>query len=645
MRRQVTDSVRPHVRAILHFCRQDLRLLMPATGLLAVLCWLAGYLVAGALVGVILTFNHLLLHNTSSGKALFRSLGSERPLVTICALALVNVVLFCTPAVLMALSPSVALKISSVIWLLGLMFYIIHRWSQVPPVLKLLMAPPLLMLFVVFAILPVSDPIASPLSHWVAACSLLFIFLYLAVEALSEYFVLERGLRSAQLEAKQRLAYLEETQRFDALTQVLTRPAFDIALHVMLQDRAATGGQIVVFLADLDGFKPINDTYSHEAGDQILIATAQRLNQHIGDRGVVGRLGGDEFIIAVEGLADAAEACALAEALLRQISLPIQWNGRPLKIAASIGIAMTNSDGTAPAADVSALCSAADQAMFAAKSSPMQEPQFYRADLFAPRLSAADKQRLIESIAQREIKPHYQPKVLLASRDIIGFEALARWEDPVRGLRMPSEFIEQINEFGLQGDFIAQMARQVTEDILKFCCAGLDPGQVSLNVPEVALATQTGHLELQRIVSACPNATRHLTFEITEDVFIARSAGIIQTSIATFREMGVRISLDDFGTGFASFNHLRQLDFDELKIDTSFVAGLGKDRTSEVLVSGLLNIASGLGVSVIAEGVETEDQRRDLINLGCISAQGYLFGSALPVGQALRLLEIQQAAA
>ena len=197
---------------------------------------------------------------------------------------------------------------------------------------------------------------------------------------------------------------------------------------------------------------------------------------------------------------------------------------------------------------------------------------------------------------------------------------------------------------GLQGDFLMTMAHQVTRDIMKMRSAGLDPGQVSLNVPEVALATHTGCQDLHRVIAQSPEVADYLTFEITEDVFIARAADAIQASITTFRDLGVRISLDDFGTGFASFHHLRQLDFDELKVDTSFIAGLGHDTTAEVLVRGFLSIASGLGVGVIAEGVETDAQSRDLINMGCLSAQGHLFSAAVPLNCAMDLLAEQQAA-
>jgi EAL domain-containing protein (putative c-di-GMP-specific phosphodiesterase class I) len=255
-----------------------------------------------------------------------------------------------------------------------------------------------------------------------------------------------------------------------------------------------------------------------------------------------------------------------------------------------------------------------------------------------------NKQILVDSVANETILPFYQPKIHLPTGQIIGFEALARWTHPVFGIRHPSEFLEQINELGLQGNFMTSMTTQVVRDIEALLERGFDPGQVSVNVPEVALATQSGRQDLHRIIAASPTATQHMTLEITEDVFIARAADAIQASIASFRDLGVRISLDDFGTGFASFHHLRRLDFDELKIDTSFVAGLGHDLTSEVLVRGGVNIASGLGVSVIAEGVETQAQSQELINMGCVVAQGYLFSPAVPLAQATELLTHQKSA-
>jgi len=326
---------------------------------------------------------------------------------------------------------------------------------------------------------------------------------------------------------------------------------------------------------------------------------------------------------------------AFGTTLAQLISEPIYWNDRKLRITTSIGIAVCDHKTLTTVAE---LCTAADQALTAAKSASHREPVLFDANQFAPRMSAQDKQRLVDAISNGALKPYYQPKVHLQTGQVIGFEALARWEQNAAAPRPPEDFLDQINELGLQGDFMSSMANQVVADITQMLREGRDPGQVSLNVSEVALATHTGQQELLSLLRNNPKVVDHLTFEITEDVFIARVAGTVQASIASFRAQGVRISMDDFGTGFASFHHLRQLEFDELKIDTSFVEDLGQDATAEVLVRGFLDIASGLGVSVIAEGVETEEQRHHLTKMGCKNAQGFLFGAAQPFAEIRALL-------
>lgn len=197
---------------------------------------------------------------------------------------------------------------------------------------------------------------------------------------------------------------------------------------------------------------------------------------------------------------------------------------------------------------------------------------------------------------------------------------------------MPGEFIPMINELSLQSRFLTHTIRATMQDIESLLADGLIPGQVSVNLPEVTLATISARDTVLSLLSEHPTTLPFLTFEVTEDIFIARSGTMIQQSIKQFRRMGVRISLDDFGTGFASFQHLRELEFDELKLDTAFVRGLGSDRSADVLVKAFLDIGHGLDVDVIAEGVETEIQRDILREMGCLVAQGFLFDRALPFG-------------
>jgi diguanylate cyclase (GGDEF)-like protein len=642
MLRRIVASVRPHYATIGALSVRDPALVLGSGLLICALCWSVGHPVVATVVALIIFANELIFHLLFRRIGPFGRLGKDKTLLFALALQSFNTLVFGVPAVLVAGDPSLAMKITGLMFVMGGQIYITNTWLRVPVFLFAMLVPAIGMLVLAFLNLTDSAPVASSALHWGIAFGVLIVFIYSSIDTLHQHVVTQNELFTAQKEASSRLAQLEESHRLDPLTGLLNRPAFDVALHVMLQDRALNGGDITVFLLDLDSFNPINDTYSHEAGDEVLIQTAGRLASFVGEAGIVGRLGGDEFICAVHDLEDTAEIMEFGTSLSKTVARKMHWKNRTFKIGASVGAASTQDGalGTVPA-----LCSAADQAMFAAKSSPNDRPVIFEQHLFSPRMTAQDKQLLIDGIENQSVKPYYQPKIHLLTGQITGFEALARWEHDETNVRQPSEFLVQIGELGLQADFMISLAQQVVEDVSRFLKAGLDPGQVSLNVSEVALATHSGREDLKRILQENPKAAKHLTLEITEDVFIARAAETIQASIAAFRALGVRISLDDFGTGFASFHHLRQLDFDELTIDTSFVAGLGHDHTAEVLVRGFLDIASGLGVNVIAEGVETDAQSRELANMGCLTAQGYLFSPAIPLDLAIRQLKQQQQAA
>ncbi|AGI68930.1 putative signaling protein [Octadecabacter antarcticus 307] len=641
---RIIASTRPHFADIAKLSVRDTELVFATGILMCTLCWHVGHPIAASVIAVTLLTNETLLRLMFSRKLWFASFGQSQTIGLALILHSINAAAYALPAVYLAGDPSFARKITGLMLAMGIQVYIANTWSTVPVFVYALLLPSIAILSLSFLQLATTQPVPSSMTHWAIAVGALFLFIYSAVDTLRQHLQTQLAMFAAQHDAAARLAELEDSLRLDTLTKLLNRPAFDRALNIMLEDRAAGTGEVAVFLVDLDSFKPINDTYSHAAGDQVLIETARRLQSRVGQMGIVGRLGGDEFVCAVQDLSGTDDAMEFARTLSALISRPIRWAQRQLKIGASIGVTMTGDGQSSPPANVPALCSAADQAMFMSKSSPNKGPILYQTHLFAPRMSPDDKQILVDSIANETILPFYQPKIHLPTGQIIGFEALARWNHPTLGTRGPSEFLDQINELGLQGDFMTSMATQVVRDIETLLGRGYDPGQVSLNLSEVTLATHSGRQDLHRIIAANPTAAQHLTLEITEDVFIARAADAIQASIASFHDLGVRISLDDFGTGFASFHHLRQLDFDELKIDTSFVAGLGHDSTSEVLVRGFLNIASGLGVSVIAEGVETDAQSQDLINMGCVVAQGYLFSPAVPFAQATDLLTDQKTA-
>ncbi len=466
---------------------------------------------------------------------------------------------------------------------------------------------------------------AAPTLEWIIVAGLLLIYIVNTFDTMKDT---HQALDRARDESNARLMELERLSRHDPLTGLMNRRAFDEVIGSLMHQHANREG-VTVFLLDLDGFKPINDSYSHKAGDAVLLAVAARLLDLVSENGEVARLGGDEFAVVKTNITSSEVARLFADDILATLQEPIPFEQKMLGVGASIGIARQGHD----APDLAILMSGADQAMYLAKQDPEGQPKIFDKDAFPVRASLEDRNILIAAMQNGEIKPHYQPKVSLKTDRIVGFEALSRWHHPARGLLAPAEFLPQINELGLQGEFMIHTANYVLRDIHALTSQGLNPGQVSINVSEVTLATVSGHSDLMEIIDGYPHLRRHLTFEITEDIFIARSGDIIQRSIANFRRAGVRISLDDFGTGFASMQHLKELEFDELKLDTGFVRDLGIDPAAHVLIHGLLMISEGLGVQVVAEGVETSQQRDALNKMGCHLVQGFYYGSAQPFSE------------
>ncbi len=466
----------------------------------------------------------------------------------------------------------------------------------------------------------------TTLEHWILPVGLLCLHGVNTVLLMWDYRDTHKELDTTRAQSLAQLRQLERMSTHDTLTDLLNRAAFDNLLETALYN-ASTPGDVAAIMVDLNGFKPINDTFGHRAGDAVLVAVAQRLKKVADGEATAARLGGDEFALLVTDKVSVQRLEKMAHDVVTAMREPIGFEQKELKLGASVGVVIADAE-MKTAADV---CAAADQAMYSAKASEHDTPVLYDRNKFAPRLTLHDRVRLQTAIRREEIRPHYQPKIDLSSLQPSGFEALARWEHPERGLLLPGDFLSDLDQLSLMPEFTLAIVRRVLRDISQWTSNGLDPGRVSVNIPEVVLATQTGREDLDWLLAEFEDVRHHVTFEITEDVFIARAGDFIQSSIAHFARTGVAISLDDFGTGFASFQHLRQLHFDEMKIDTSFVAGLGSEPVANVIVEGFLSIARGLDVKVVAEGVETEAQLEHLRELGCHYAQGLLFGPAVPV--------------
>ncbi|MEM6465748.1 MAG: EAL domain-containing protein, partial [Pseudomonadota bacterium] len=470
--------------------------------------------------------------------------------------------------------------------------------------------------------------------EWLLPLLLAAAYVYHLKHLLSSQKDTERALEEARKDASSRLLELEYLASHDNLTGLMNRAAFEEKMRERLAGQRKEDTDLALFLIDLDGFKPINDTFGHGAGDLVLSTVAKRLQEHIRDSAIVGRLGGDEFVVLDVHIADDTDAQAVGGRLLSTVQQPIAFQDTSLQVGASVGVALQSRGLNTP----TQLSQAADMAMYLAKETGKNRVVVHDGVREAPRQKDLKRDDLVTALQTRAFEAYYQPKIALADGELVGFEALARWNHPRLGVLVPDDFMPMLGEYGLLGDFNFTMLRKVLSDLDRMIKMDLDPISISLNVSELSLSTENGRQDIEWVLAEHPGLLHKLSFEMSENVLVSRAAEQVTQALGGFRDMGVRVSLDDFGTGFASFQHLRRFPFDEIKIDSSFVRSLGADAATEVIVDGFLSIAAGLGVHVVAEGVETREQARVLQQKGCYCAQGHFFGMAVPFDEMLNVI-------
>jgi diguanylate cyclase (GGDEF)-like protein/PAS domain S-box-containing protein len=414
--------------------------------------------------------------------------------------------------------------------------------------------------------------------------------------------------------AKQRLEHLAHC---DTLTSLPNRNALHERLAAEI-DRAPCS----LLLLDLDGFKHVNDTLGHSVGDTLLTAVAERLNSVVGSEGFLARLGGDEFAIQLSDCADPLRLNELTTRIFNCFRLPFELTGQSVHMSTSIGIAISPQDGS----DVGQLLSSADLALYSAKNEGGGVRTFF---LRAMQNSSEQRHRLRSelrhALANGEFEVWYQPQVSLNDRTLSGVEALLRWHHADHGLLTPSSFIEVLED--------STVAEEVGAWVLEQACAASaeweNNGLGSLRVAVNLFAAQLRSGRLFETVSAA--LRRHglppdrLELEITENTVLRHSDQVIQ-ALGKLKALGVGVAFDDFGTGFASLSLLQKYPLTCLKIDRSFVARIDRDVGDAAIVKAVISMANSLGLTVIAEGVETAEQEVALIALSCDAAQGYRYG-------------------
>ena len=384
----------------------------------------------------------------------------------------------------------------------------------------------------------------------------------------------------------------------------------------------------------LDNFKAVNDTLGHGVGDKLLRGVAKRLRSSLREEDALARLNSDEFAIVQSGLTRPEDAVILAKRLLEAIADPYLLDGHSVVIGASIGIAMAPGDGD----DSEKLLKSADMALSRAKLDARGSFAFFEAALDA----RAQSRRKIEvelrdAIQNDVLRPYYQPLIDLSSGRITGFEALVRWPHAERGMVSPAEFIPVAEETGLINPLGGLMLRRACLDAASW------PDDVRIAVNLSPLQFRSGNL-LSVVTDALKHsglAPRRLELEITETLLLEKSAQVLAT-LHALRALGVRISMDDFGTGYSSLSYLRSFPFDKIKIDQSFVRDLGANREAQAIIRSIVSLGKGLGVTITAEGVETEAELSCLRAEGCDEGQGYLFSKARPNTEIISLLAAQR---
>jgi diguanylate cyclase (GGDEF)-like protein/PAS domain S-box-containing protein len=434
-------------------------------------------------------------------------------------------------------------------------------------------------------------------------------------------------------EAEERLRWMTH---HDTLTGLPNRVLFRERLDVALRAAGRDGSRVGLALLDLDHFKSVNDALGHAAGDQLLATLAERLRMAVPDGELVARLGGDEFTVVLPGIADETALETALATILERLTEPFVYDGHVLDCRGSFGAALYPDHATTS----SDLLKNADLAMYMAKS-------FGRGGiaLFSESLRAVADRRVAvaaqvrDALAEERIEPFYQPKIDMRSGAIIGFEALLRVRHRSGRVQGPGAIAAAFEDLDLAEALGERMLDRVVADMRSWLDRGLEFGPVAINASAAEFRRDGFAETLIAKLEAAAIPTSLIQVEVTETVFLGRGAERVERALRRLSEAGVTIALDDFGTGFASLAHLKRYPIDALKIDQSFVRDVEHDQDDAAIVRAVIGLAAGLGLDVIAEGVETVGQVDFLLAEGCPLAQGFLYHEPMPAQSAARLLD------
>jgi diguanylate cyclase (GGDEF)-like protein/PAS domain S-box-containing protein len=451
-----------------------------------------------------------------------------------------------------------------------------------------------------------------------------FIVRSMVVNGEHQRMTIVRDIRD-RLEAQARIHHLAH---HDALTGMPNRVAFIERAGELLQRAEADGRHLALLFLDLDHFKRVNDSLGHPAGDILLRTVAGRITSTLREADLVSRFGGDEFVLLLHGAASDTAVSEVATKLLTAVGAPLDVEGSSISVTPSIGVALFPAHGSSAAE----LIKHADTAMYRAKARGRAGFEFFHPQMAeAARAELAMESRLARAIREQEFVLHFQPQLRVTDGALMGVEALIRWAHPERGLVGPDEFIPLAEARRLILPIGQWVLSSALAQAVRWHQAGLARVPVAVNLSSLQFHAQGFLGSIERALAEAGATGSMLELEITERMLMD-DIGEVHAVLTRLRSLGVRIAVDDFGTGYTSLQHLQRLPIDRLKIDRSFVEGLPGDAGSAAIAQAVIQLGRGLGLQVLAEGVATRAQRELLLAQGCEVQQGHLSGEPLPAG-------------
>ena len=458
--------------------------------------------------------------------------------------------------------------------------------------------------------------------------------LSIAVLAMLVAYTLLSRVRHSVRQAEQKLTHLAHV---DAVTGLSNRNAFNERLEFAIREAGQFQETVAMLLLDLDNFKQVNDTLGHQAGDELLRVIGQRIVRTLRREDFVARLGGDEFAVILRNVNARSEAMQVCTKLVDTIALPVPIEGHDFFVTASIGVAFFPDDGE----DSKTLTRNADTAMYQAKIAGKNA-----FELFLPAMNADVKKRVSMETCLRgalqngELSLHYQPKIDLMSGSLLGFEALLRWKnEQMGGMVSPADFIPVAEDSGLIVPIGEWVIEQALADLRRWNEGRRKKLHIAVNLSARQLKVDGIARRIAQLVAESAVPAEWLELELTESMVMEN----VHAQIETFQELrkfGVRLAIDDFGTGYSSMSYLKRLPIDTLKIDRSFVNELPKNNNDLAIATAIVALGHSLGLTVVAEGIETEAQADALLNLGCDIGQGYLYAKPMPADRIEQYLSV-----